>query len=151
MAEISRAGVKDHGVVTKLLIDIARLEDWHPEVDRDRWDGIIAQLLDSDRWLFLLAHEEDEPVGLAVANWSITLKGGRDQGRMMALIVEEGSRRRGVGTRLMEETLGAARRRGCRAFEVSAETADESVAAFYRRFGSFQEKTLFEWPCAESE
>ena len=151
MADLSRAGVKDHGVVTKLLIDIARLEDWHPEVDRDLWDGIIAQLLDSDRWLFLLAFDCEEPVGLAVANWSITLKGARDQGRMMALIVEDGSRRQGIGTRLMEETLGAARRRGCHAFEASAETADKAVGDFYRRFDSYQEKTLFEWPCAETE
>lgn len=151
MAEINRAGVKDHGVVTTLLIDIAKLEGWQPEVDRDRWDRIIAQLLDSDAWLFLLAYEEGEPAGLAVVNWSITLKGGRDQGRLMALIVEDGYRRRGVGTRLMEEMLGAARRRGCQAFEASVETADETVAAFYQRFACYQEKKMFVWPCEEQD
>jgi len=151
MAEINRAGVKDHGVVTTLLIDIAKLEGWHPEVDRDLWDRIIAQLLDSDRWLFLLAYEEGEPAGLAVANWSITLKGARDQGRLMALIVEEGYRRRGVGTRLMEEMLSSARRRGCQAFEALVETTDETVAAFYTRFAGFQEKKMFVWPCEQGD
>lgn len=151
MVEINRAGVKDHGVVTTLLIDVAKLEGWHLEVDRDRWDRIIAQLLDSDRWTFLVAYEAEQPVGLAVANWSITLKGARDRGRMMALIVEEDYRRQGVGTTLMKEALGAARRRGCQEFEVVLETDDARIEEFYRRFEAYREKKLFSWPCEESD
>ena len=77
-------------------------------------------------------------------------KTSKDEG-LSFVIVEEGSRRRGVGTKLMEETLGAARRRGCHAFEASAEKTAPSVAAFYKRFDSFQEKTLFEWPIGETD
>ena len=65
MVEIARAGVKDHGVVTALLVEFARHQGWTPEVDRDRWDGVIAQLLNSVGWLFLLAMEDGEPAGLA--------------------------------------------------------------------------------------
>ena len=149
MVEIARAGVKDHGVVTALLVEFARHQGWTPEVDRDRWDGVIAQLLNSDGWLFLLAMEDGEPAGLAAVNWFLTLYGSREQGRLMALIVEEKRQKRGTGTRLMEEVLSLARRRGCRALEVCVDPSDEAIARFYKKFDYAREQRLLIWPCGE--
>jgi ribosomal protein S18 acetylase RimI-like enzyme len=142
--EIERAGVKDHGVVTALLINFARSEGWTPEVDRDRWDRVIAELLHSDKWLFLQAMDDGEPVGLAVVNFSLTLYGSREQARMTALIVDEEFRRRGVGGRLMEEVLASVRRRGCRELEVNV-APDENILGFYKRFNYTGQRTLLTW------
>lgn len=149
MVEIERAGVKNHGVVTALLIDFARHQGWTPEVDRDRWDRVIAQLLNSDGWFFLLAIEDGEPAGLAAVNWFITLHGSREQGRLMALIVDKKHQRRGTGSKLMEEVLSLARRRGCRELEVCVNQDDEAIARFYKKFEYTGEKRLFTWPCGQ--
>lgn len=148
MVEIERAGVKDHGVVTALLVNFARGEGWTPEVDRDRWDRVIAELLDSDGWLFLLAMSDGEPAGLAAVNLNLTLYGSREQARLTALIVDEAYRRRGIGSRLMDEVLAWVRRRGCRELEVSL-APDEEVMGFYSRFDFTGRRMLLTWRCAE--
>ena len=150
MVEIDRAGVKDHGVVTSLLLDFSETQGWKPEIDRDRWDRVLAELLNSDGWLFLLARDDaGEPVGLAAVSWFLTLYGSREQARLAALIVEGEHRRHGIGTNLMEAVLAAARRRGCRGLEVSVDPHDEGIAAFCRKFGRSRDHLLLTWPCAE--
>lgn len=148
MVEIDRAGVKDHGVVTALLMNFARSEGWTPEVDRDRWDRVIAELLDSDGWLFFIARSDGEPVGLAAVNLNLTLYGSREQARLTALIVEDTHRRCGFGGALMEEVLAWVRRRGCRELEVSL-APDEGVLDFYSRFEFTGRRTLLTWDCAD--
>jgi [ribosomal protein S18]-alanine N-acetyltransferase len=149
MLEIERAGVKDHGIVTGLLLDFSETQGWTPEADRDRWDRVVAELLNSDSWLFLVAREEGVPVGLAAVGWYLTLYGSREQARLTALIVDAGHRRRGVGTALMESVIAAARRRGCRELEASAGPADESIVSFYRKFANAGERRMIVWPCKE--
>ena len=149
MLQIERAGVKDHGVVTSLLLDFSATQGWKPEVDRDRWDRVLAELLNSDSWFFLLALEDGEPVGLAAANWFLTLYGSREQVRLVALMVDVEHRRRGVGTLLMESVVGAARRRGCRELEAAVDPSEEGLVSFYRRFTRPGERLLLSWPCEE--
>jgi GNAT superfamily N-acetyltransferase len=144
MPEINRAGVKDHGVVTALLMNFARSEGWTPEVDRDRWDRIIAELLNSKGWLFLQALKDCEPAGLAVVNFCITLYGSREQARLTALIVDEEFRRQGIGTMLMKEVLDSVRRRGCRELEVSV-ALEEEILGFYGRFNYTGQRMLLTW------
>ena len=149
MLQIERASVKDHGVVTSHLLEFSATQGWTPEVDRDRWDRVIAELLNSDSWCFLLAQEDGEPVGLAAANWFLTLYGSREQVRLVALMVEVEHRRRGVGTLLMESVIAAARRRGCRELETSVDPSDEGLVSFYRRFTRPSERLLLSWMCEE--
>jgi GNAT superfamily N-acetyltransferase len=130
MAQIERAGVKDHGFVTTLLIDYMREQEPQLDIDRDLWDRTIAQLLDSDRWLFLLAFEGEDPVALVIVNWFITLNGQQDQGRLVAITVEEQHRRKGIGSNLMRDVLAAARRRGCKGLEAPVRQDDERLARF---------------------
>ncbi len=149
MLEIERAGVKDHGVVTGLLLDFAEAQGWSPEADRDRWDRVLAELLNSDSWLFLVARDDGVPVGLAAVGWYLTLYGSREQARLTALIVDAGHRGRGFGTALMESVIAAARRRGCRELEASAGPSDESILSFYGRFANASERRMVIWPCGE--
>lgn len=147
MAQVVRAGIKDHGNVTTLLMEFIREEGWELEVDRDLWDKTVAQLLHSDRWLFLMSLDDGEPVALAVVFWFITLRGTRDQGRLMAIYVDPDRRRGGVGSELLGEVMSYARRRGCREIEVRTGVDDERVASFYRKTDSGLEERLFVWRC----
>lgn len=147
MLEIERAGVKDHGIVTGLFIEFAESRGLSPEVDRDRWDRVMAELLKSDKWLFMVAREGGKPVGFAAATWFLTLQGTREQARLTALIVDEEHRRGGVGTHLMRTMMEAVRRRGCWELEAVVETGDELSAAFYRSFEGFVESTAITWRC----
>jgi ribosomal protein S18 acetylase RimI-like enzyme len=146
MLEITRAGVKDHGVVTGLLLDMSDMQGWKPETDRDRWDRVLAELLDSDSWLFLMACEDGDVVGLVAVNWVLTLYGSRAQGRIQALVVDSAHRRQGIGTELIRSAQAAARRRGCREVEASVRPGDDITAAFYRSFEDTSERLMFAWP-----
>lgn len=146
MLQIERAGVKDHGVVTSLLLEFSRAQGWRPEVDRDRWDRIIAELLNSERWLFLIAYDDDEPVGMAVVSFRLSLYGSREEARLVALVVEEDNRRRGIGTELMDSVVSAARRRDCRELEARVAPEEKSAIAFCDRFSNVEKRLLLTWP-----
>ncbi|MFH1150687.1 MAG: GNAT family N-acetyltransferase [Actinomycetota bacterium] len=146
MLDLQRAGVKDHGVVTGFLEGVW---GWYPDIDRDRWDWVVAELLDSDSWMFLLAYHEGEPAGLAVVSWRLTLYGSREEGRLEAVLVVEERRHEGVGSALMEAVLNAARRRGCRELEVALPMDAEGALSFFKRFEYREEKRLLVWPCAD--
>jgi GNAT superfamily N-acetyltransferase len=148
MAEIERAGIKDHGVVTSLLLEFARSRQLDRGLDRDGWERVVAGLLDSDAWLFLLAFEEDEPVGLAVVNWSLTLYGTSVDGSLLAIVVRQERQRQGTGSRLMDEALGAARRRGCRELQVAIDK-DDPTTAFYEKFDPTKHQVLLAWNCEQ--
>jgi GNAT superfamily N-acetyltransferase len=148
MVDIQRAGVKDHGNVTGLLLKFVRSQGLELGTDRDRWERIVADLLDSDGWLFLLAFDGDEPVGLAAVNWYLTLYGSTVDGRLLAVIVEEDNRGTGVGTMLVEEVLRAARRRGCTELEVELRK-DDAFAEFLRKFAPDSEKMVLSWICSD--
>jgi GNAT superfamily N-acetyltransferase len=145
MIEIDRAGVKDHGTVTGLLLDFFKGQGWKPEVDRDRWDRVLAELLNSDSWLFLVARKDNEPVGLAAVNWYLTLYSSREKARLSALFVDEENRRQGTGSKLMASALGAARRRGCRELEIATDPGDASASAFYRKLEPSRELKILTW------
>lgn len=149
MLDIQRAGVKDHGVVTGFLEEASLSRGWRPEVDRDRWDWVVAELLDSDSWLFLLAYRDGEPAGVAVVSWQLTLYGSREEGRLEALLVAEEHRREGIGSGLMEAVLTAARRRGCRGLEACLPPGAEGALSFFKKFEYAEEKKLLIWPCGE--
>ena len=132
MVEITRAGVKDHGIVTSLLMEFARSQGIDPLEDCDGWDRIIARLLDSDSWVFMLAGEEDRPVGLAVVSFSIPLYGTGERARLEALVVAKEKKREGVGSLLLDEVLTAVKRRGCRVLEAGLTGHMDEAIGFLR-------------------
>lgn len=145
MAEIDRASVKDHGVVTRLLLDLFTERNSRPEPDRDNWERVIAELLDSDRWLFLVAYRSGEPVGLAVVNYFLSLFGSGEQARLDALYVEPDNRDSGIGSRLMERVLSSTHRRGCRELEIRVAPGEKRILGFYNRFSEAGEDLLLFW------
>ena len=96
------------------MLEFMHSQGVEPQGDRDSWDRLVAELLNSDHWMFVLAFDDDDPVGVAAANFYFSLYGGGEEAKLAALYVEEEHRRNGIGTSLMEFTLKSACRRGCR-------------------------------------
>jgi GNAT superfamily N-acetyltransferase len=64
-------------------------------------------------------------------------------GRIMALAVAEGSRRQGIGRRLMAAVERRARECGCVKMEVSSGVHRPGAHAFYRKLGYNEEPKRF--------
>lgn len=146
LIKVERAQIKDHGIVSELLLKFAENQGWHAEIDRDRWDRVLAELLNSDGWLFLIAWEGEDPVGLAAVNFYLSLYGSREQARLQAIIVRSEHRRQKIGTRLVDEVLKAARRRGCREIEAGVESYDSDTLSFCSNF-DFEQKVMLTLRC----
>jgi len=151
LLRIDRAGVRDHGVVTGFLLEYSRANQWEPEDDRDRWERIVAELLNSERWLFLIAHDDDEPVGMAAVSFCLSLTSSREEARLAVILVDEGHRRLGIGTLLMESVVAAVGRRGCRELEARVDRREEAAIAFYNRFDNPRERLVLTWPCGRND
>ncbi|MDD5748668.1 MAG: GNAT family N-acetyltransferase, partial [Actinomycetota bacterium] len=97
-----------------------------------------------------VAKEDSCAVGLAVVNFYLSLYGSREQGRIIALIVIDEHRRRGIGKKLIQEALSAARRRGTREVEAGINEDDTTTFELCRRFG-FEPKVLLCYRFGEEE
>lgn len=58
-----------------------------------------------------------------------------DQAHVTNIVVAEGQRRSGIGSRLMLALASEARRRGCVAWTLEVRASSEGAQALYRRFG----------------
>jgi len=145
MVTVERAGVKDHGLVAGLVDDMSSEGFWQREPDRDRWDRILAELLNSDGWLFLLAFDDGEPVGLATVSFAFSIRCSSEEARLVILYVEPGARLRGTGTLLMNGCLAASRRRGCRLMELELDPEKCPAAEFFEHFDYDSENRLLTW------
>ncbi|MBT8409085.1 MAG: GNAT family N-acetyltransferase, partial [Alphaproteobacteria bacterium] len=65
--------------------------------------------------------------------------------------VHSGFRRRGIGTRLMQAILDAARRRGCEGIWLGTEKGNEAARGLYRSMGARETPglVLYDWDDAE--
>ncbi|MBN1289353.1 MAG: GNAT family N-acetyltransferase [Actinobacteria bacterium] len=147
MLDLRKAGVKDHGVVETFLLDFMQSQGAEPQEDRDSWDRIVAELLNSDQWMFVIAYDDDEPAGIAAVNFYFSLYGAGEEGNLAALYVDKDQRRKGIGSTLMEFSLRSACRRGCRSFEAKIGTDREEIIAFYNKLHYEGRRISFSWKC----
>ncbi len=90
---------------------------------------VMANKRAVQRDLFFVAIENGALVGTAM--------GGYDghRGWVYAVAVRPGSRRRGIGARLMSQIESALENLGCPKINLQVRAGNESVVAFYRRLG----------------
>lgn len=90
---------------------------------------VMAKKRAVQRDLFFVAMENGALVGTAM--------GGYDghRGWVYAVAVRPGSRRRGIGARLMLQIESALENLGCPKINLQVRAGNESVVAFYRRLG----------------
>jgi GNAT superfamily N-acetyltransferase len=70
-------------------------------------------------------------------DWHVmrTIHRSRPVGRIVALVVTEASRGRGVGTALVSDAEARMRVRGCEKMEVTSNVRLDGAHAFYERYG----------------
>jgi ribosomal protein S18 acetylase RimI-like enzyme len=104
-------------------------------VRRRRW---YVDLL-SDGGCYFVAEEEGAPVGYAFVRATPgpddTFDAPNGMLELVSLVVDEGRRHQGVGTRLLESVIAQAGRRGIDTLQVAVMAGNESASRFYREAG----------------
>jgi len=98
-------------------------------------EAVAGALADDGRALILLAREEQRPVGVAYLSFQWALERGGNVLWLEELYVLPEWRGRGIGTRLLQAALDAARARGCLAVELEVEASHARAANLYARAG----------------
>jgi GNAT superfamily N-acetyltransferase len=95
----------------------------------------------------MLAEDGDVAIGVAYLSFTWTLEHGGKSAWLEELYVVPERRGAGVGTQLLERTLGEARARGCHAVDVEVEASHARAAKLYARAG-FRMHTRTGWVIA---
>jgi ribosomal protein S18 acetylase RimI-like enzyme len=128
---IRRLGPGDDAVV-------ARLATYPGPADR-------SELLADPRAFFLVAFDEDEPVGFVLAHELPRRHGDASHLFVYDLEVAETHRRRGIATALLGELAALARERGIASGFVLTEPDNDAANALYRSVGGANEGTNVVW------
>jgi len=120
--------------MVQLLGELFAIEaDFEPDPERQR--AGLDRLLASPGACVLVAETRVEVIGMCSVQTLVSTAEGGEAGLVEDLIVAEAFRRRGIGTRLMEEAECWARERGIERLQLLAETGNERALDFYRRNG----------------
>jgi len=114
----------------------------------DRIDlAATRAFLDDDRHHLLVAYLEERPVGFVSAVELLHPDAPRPEMFLYELGVDEGFRRRGVATALVQELIVVARERGCREMFVLTDKGNAAAYATYRSAGARPEgdHVMLEW------
>jgi GNAT superfamily N-acetyltransferase len=104
--------------------------------------GLIAA--DPRVGFILVAWHGSTPVGVAYASAIVSIEHGGASGWLEELYVVPHARRRGVGTRLLNDVLAEATRRGWRALDLEVEAGHDDAARIYQTRG-FRQRTRQRW------
>ncbi|MEU5259555.1 GNAT family N-acetyltransferase [Amycolatopsis sp. NPDC021455] len=95
----------------------------------------LDEWLADPRSVLAVAEVAGEVSGVAAFHAMPLLEHDERRGRLVALVVDDSCRGRGVGRALVAEVEREARRLGCRELEVTSNRAREAAHAFYRGLG----------------
>ncbi len=105
-----------------------------------RWDKALS----SPDFEAFIAEEGGETKGLAVVWYRESLSHGGPVALIDEFVVAEGSRGKGIGTRLMEQVLEECFRKGCVEVEVVTEADNFAARGFYHKLGFHEVGILLE-------
>ena len=103
----------------------------------------LQALLADPAYELLVAVEDDRLVGLAALRVRRVLEHELPVGHVEALVVDEGSQRRGVGTGLARALESEARSRGCSSLFLTSAARRRDAHGFYRHLGYEQTGVRF--------
>jgi len=147
IAEVSPGDLPDLRGLHAQLVSERTLGGGAHEADPDRAEEVARQISrDTDIYL-LLARRGGRVVGSLCLHIMPSLLGpALPWGQVEDLIVDEGSRRRGVGRALMEVAEGIARARGCLRLTLTCHDSREAARALYASLGFTEASTAFRKP-----
>jgi GNAT superfamily N-acetyltransferase len=147
MVEVRKAASEDEESIFKLireLADAVGFAEQAPLIDIGIWSKTLKKMLDSPDWVFLIAMEDGEAVGLVIFFVRPTLTTGMNRATITEMVVAEAARGKGVGRELVEEARKQALKMGCSILAVSTELDNAGATGFYKKMGFSQERTYFE-------
>ena len=132
---VRRANVEDAEPIHALVCELAEaVGDSPPRLEAV--EARLSELLDEPRAPGLVAEGGGGAVIGAVSLWiKADLAHGDTVVEVPMLVVAEGSRREGVGRRLMDEVQAIAAANGANIVELIATSANVAAREFYRSFG----------------
>jgi GNAT superfamily N-acetyltransferase len=133
---IRQAAPEDAAAVSALLGELGY------EVSAEATAKRLRQLAssDSDAVYVYLATGSTVPLGVIAMHWTPMLHLDAPAARITALVVSEKARREGVGRRLIDHAVAAARAAGCGSVELTTALRRAGAHTFYRDIG-FSEKS----------
>lgn len=147
MLEIRKATADDIEKIELLIRELAQAVGYMeraPLIDINIWLSTLKKMLDSPDWVFLLAVEDGEALGMLIFFVRPTLTTGLNRANLTEMVVTEASRGRGIGTRLVEEAKRSALEMKCFSLGVSTELDNAGAVGFYRKMGFTEEYTYLE-------
>lgn len=139
-ASIRRASAAD-------LDALVRLGEAYCAADRHDFDHVrvrsaLTPLLQDDaHGVVLVAEAEGRPIGYAVVTWGYSIESGGVESLLDEIYVAEPGR--GIGSRLLDACLDAARRHGARTMFLETEAHNEGARRLYARHGFATEDSIW--------
>ncbi|MEW6554435.1 MAG: GNAT family N-acetyltransferase [Actinomycetota bacterium] len=147
MLEIKKAAIEDEEKIFRLireLADAVGFAEQAPLIDIGIWSKTLERMLSSPDWVFLLALEDGEALGLVLFYIRPTLTTGMNKAIITEMIVTERARGRGAGKGLIEEAKKRALQRGCSIMAVATDLDNAGATGFYKKMGFTHERMYFE-------
>lgn len=147
MPEIETASSEDEQDIFRLvreLADAVGFAEQSPLIDIGIWSRTLEKMLSSPDWVFLIAREGGEAVGLLIFFIRPTLASGLNRATITEMVVSEQARGEGVGRKLVEEAKRIALERGCTIFDVSTELDNAGAEGFYTKMGFTRRRNYYE-------
>lgn len=120
-----------------------RLEDGLAVDDEVARAAIEPLLRDRSHGMVLVAGEGHELLGYAVLTWGWGLESGGREGLLDEVYLVPEIRGRGVGGRLVERVLDAARGAHCRTLFLETEKANDDARRLYARHGLTEQDSIW--------
>jgi len=145
--EVRKAAGEDEEKIFRLIRELAEtvgFAEQAPLIDIGIWSRTLKGMLDSPDWIFLLASDDGESLGLVLLYVRPTLTTGMNKAIITEMVVTEKARGKGVGRVLIEEARKQALQSGCSIMAVATDLDNAGATGFYKKMGFTQERTYFE-------
>lgn len=122
--------------MSELLADLFTLEsDFEPEVEKQAAGLSMLVAYPTASSLVLVAVIDRKVVGMATVQTLISTAEGGRVGLVEDVIVDRGLRRKGIGTRLLDEIIAWGKRRKLLRIQLLADRDNRSALDFYAKHG----------------
>ncbi|MDY0134280.1 MAG: GNAT family N-acetyltransferase [Atribacterota bacterium] len=132
--EIQKATSEDLEAMAKLLAVLFAIESDF-EIDEQKQYMGIKRLYEDERSDLLVAKHEGKVVGMVTMQRLISSAEGDNVGQIEDLVVEEGYRKMGIGSRLINRMRSLAHQHGYKRIQLAADIHNDNALAFYTRRG----------------
>jgi ribosomal protein S18 acetylase RimI-like enzyme len=132
---LRRGRIDDLDQAFELITELRRASNDAEGIDRKSFTAIFDRCLNAPTKRLLVAEHQGSLVGLISMHTGESLYDDKPWAEVDELVIREGCRSRGIGTRLMDEAVTFARENGCGRLTLTTDKDNADAARFYNRYG----------------